>query len=99
MSTRIGQEDIILIIPKTFQLAGIKWKVRPVKGLPELGRCDRDKSLILLQAELENKAKEVAFVHELIHAIKYHLGDGGPHDEKEVDAFAYLLHQYLITAK
>ena len=73
--------------------------MRQVRGLPELGRCDRDKALILLQQELEQPAKEIAFTHELVHAIRYTLGDGGPHDEKEVDSFAYLLHQYLITAK
>lgn len=88
-----------MLLPKTFQLAGVKWKVRSVKGLPELGRCDRDKALILLQAELEPSSKEVAFCHELIHAIKYTMGEAGPHDEKEVDSFAYLLHQFLITAK
>jgi hypothetical protein len=86
-------------IPKTFQLAGAKWKVRQIQGLPELGRCDRDKSTILLQKELEPEAKEIAFTHELVHAIKYTQGDGGPHDEKEVDSFAYLLHQYFVTAK
>ena len=86
-------------IPKTFQLAGVKWKVRYLKGLPELGRCDRDKATILLQTEQEDASKETAFTHELVHAIRYTLGDGGPHDEKEVDGFAYLLHQYFITAK
>lgn len=88
-----------MIIPKTFQLAGVKWTVRQIQGLPELGRCDRDKATILLQKELEQVNKEVAFVHELHHAIRYTQGDGGPHDEKEIDSFAYLLHQYMVTAK
>ena len=88
-----------MIIPKTFQLAGVKWKVRQVQGLTELGLCVRDKATILLQKECDAKNKEVAFVHELTHAIKYTQGDSGPHDEKEVDSFAYLLHQYMVTAK
>ena len=88
-----------MLIPKTFQLAGVKWKVRQIKTLPELGRCDRDHATILLQADQDATSKAVAFTHELVHAIKYTLGDGGPHDEKEVDSFAYLLHQYLESAK
>ena len=88
-----------MIIPKTFQLAGVKWKVREQSHMNELGLCVRDKATILLQKEAEQSAKEIAFTHELVHAIKFTLGDGGPHNEQEVDAFAYLLHQYLITAK
>lgn len=99
MNTHIGPQGAALIIPKTFQLAGVRWKVRQIQGLPELGRCDRDKATLLLQKECDLENKEVAFVHELVHAIKYTQGDGGPHDEKEVDSFAYLLHQYMVTAK
>ena len=88
-----------MLVPKSFQLAGIKWKVKQIKGLPELGRCDRDKGLILLQSEQEPASLEVAFTHELVHAIKYTMGNTDPHDEREVDSFAYLLHQYMNTAK
>lgn len=88
-----------MIVPKSFQLAGVKWKVRQLTNLPELGRCDRDKATILLQKEQSDSSKEIAFCHELVHAIRYTMGDGGPHDEKEVDSFAYLLHQYMNTAK
>lgn len=88
-----------MIIPKSFQLAGTKWKVKQITNLPELGRCDRDHALILLQKEQTAASKEIAILHEVVHAIRYTMGDGGPHDEKEVDGFAALLHQYMITAK
>ena len=87
-------------IPKTFQLAGITWKVREVQDLNSLGETHRDKALILIKKEIaEPNYKEMVFLHELVHAIKYSTGDAGPHDEREVDAFAYMLHQYLKTAK
>jgi hypothetical protein len=88
-----------MLVPKTFQLAGVKWRVVQTPGLEDLGKCYRDKAIIGLQKEQEQMSKEIAFTHELVHAIKYTMGEGGPHDEKEVDAFAYLLHQYLNTAK
>lgn len=88
-----------MVIPKTFCLAGVKWKVIQLKGLEDLGKCDRDHAAIRLQKEQDPLAKEIAFCHELVHAIKFTQGDGGPHDEKEVDSFGYLLHQFMVTAK
>lgn len=88
-----------MIVPKSFQLAGVRWKVRQIAGLPELGRCDRDKATILLQKEQTDASKEVAFCHELVHAIKFTMGDSGPHNEQEVDSFAFFLHQYMNTYK
>ena len=88
------------MIPRTFQLAGITWRVREIPNLANLGETHRDKGLIHIRKEIETESyKEMVFLHELVHAIKYSMGDAGPHDEKEVDAFAYLLHQYLLTAK
>jgi hypothetical protein len=42
--------------------------------------------------------KEQTFCHELVHAIKYMMGEDD-HDEKVVDIFATFLHQYLKTAR
>ena len=64
-----------------------------------LGLCQRDKATILLKEVAEPSTMELAFTHELVHAIKFTMGDDGPHDEKEVDSFGYLLHQFLITQK
>lgn len=86
-------------IPNTFQLAGVMWQVKMVPGFHLLGQCDRDNATITLRKELPQHAKEVAFLHELVHSIKFTMGDGGPHDEKEVDGFAYLLHQAMSTMK
>lgn len=88
-----------MIIPKSFQLAGVTWRVKDIPNFHLLGQCDRDTATICLRSELQKYAKEVAFIHELIHAVKFTMGDGGPHDEKEVDGFAYLLHQALSTQK
>lgn len=88
------------MIPKTFKLGGITWKVREIANLANLGETHRDKGLIHIRKEIEAEAyKEMVFYHELVHAIKFSMGDAGPHDEKEVDGFAYLLHQYLVTAR
>lgn len=84
-------------IPKTFQLAGVSWTVEQVKGMEDLGLCERDKALIILRKDLPREQKELTFFHELFHAIKYTQGDGGPHDEKEIDSLAYMLHQFLKT--
>lgn len=86
-------------IPNSFQLAGVVWKVVQQPNLSTLGLCNRDTAIISLQKELQQPAKEVAFLHELCHAIKFTMGDSGPHDEKEVDGFAYLLHQTMSTMK
>ncbi len=86
-------------VPKTFQLAGVKWAVREVPDLGNLGETHRDKGLIVIRKGLEPPHSEVVFLHELIHAILFSTGDIGPHDEKFVDGFAYLLHQYMLTAK
>lgn len=84
-------------IPKTFSLGGTVWTVKEVPNLAELGLCYRDEALICIRKGLSAQVKLGSFCHELVHAIKYTQGDGGPHDEKEVDAFANLLHQFLIT--
>ncbi len=88
------------MIPKTFKLAGMTWKVREVSNLSNLGETHRDKAIIHIRKEIETDTmKEMVFLHELVHAIKFSMGDSGPHDEKEVDGFAYLLHQYIVTAR
>jgi hypothetical protein len=86
-------------IPKSFQLAGFKWLVKHQPSLNNLGECHSSKGLIFLRDEQTESAKQQAFCHELVHAILFSMGDSGPHDEKFVDGFAYLLHQYMVTNK
>lgn len=44
------------------------------------------------------QATEATFFHELVHAIKFVMGDTD-HSEKEVEGFGNLLHQWVITSK
>jgi hypothetical protein len=86
-------------IPTQFELGGMTWTVKQVPHLSNLGECERDRVEIKLRQNVPRPVKESAFLHELVHAIKFTTGDGGPHDEKEVDAFANLLYQYMVTAR
>ena len=87
-------------IPKQFQLAGVVWKVIQQDTLNDNnGLCDRDNATIFLAKNLKSPQKELTFLHELIHAIRYSRGEVDGHDEKDVDSFARLLHQYMLTAK
>lgn len=86
-------------IPSSFQLAGVTWRVLEQSNTNDLGFCERDAALIVLKREMSTTTKEIALLHELIHAIKYTQGDIGPHDEKDVDSFAYLLHQFMTSQK
>jgi hypothetical protein len=85
-------------IPGTFMLAGVEWSVEEVQGLDDLGLIHRDAQLIQLQAEASKQTKEVAFFHELVHAIKYTMGEDD-HSETHTDAFAHLLHHAITSMK
>jgi len=89
------------MIPKTFQLAGHTWKVGYNPHLLNLGECLPAKAIIQLKGGdgQGDTQIEQTFYHELVHAILFTTGDNGPHDEKFVDGFAYLLQQYFLTAK
>ena len=90
-----------MVVPKSFQLAGVKWKVQENPHLINMGECHSQRGLIYLKPDpnYSPPVLEQAFCHELVHAILFTMGDSGPHDEKFVDGFAALLHQYLLTAK
>lgn len=90
-----------MIIPKTFQLAGIKWKVRENAHLVNMGECHSQRGIIYLKPDpnYSESVREQSYYHELVHAILFTMGDSGPHDEKFVDGFAALLHQYVNTVK
>ena len=71
-------------IPKSFSLAGLEWTVEEVPGLEDLGLTHRDDQLIQLQAEANKQTKEIAFWHEIVHAIKYTMGEDN-HSEVHTD--------------
>jgi hypothetical protein len=72
--------------------------VEEVKGLEDLGLTHRDSQLIQLQTEANKQTKEVAFFHELVHAIKYSMGEDD-HSEIHTDAFAHLLHHAITSMR
>jgi len=88
-------------IPKTFELAGRKWKVKLDSRIKEFGlngRCYRDTATILLDPKLDEDAMNLTFCHELIHAIMYTRGLMD-YNEQDVDGTGRLLHQFMKTAK
>lgn len=87
------------MIPKKFELAGTTWKVLETEHLVNCGQCHVNEATIKLDKKLPTDVKEQSFLHELVHAILYTMGDNTEHDEKFVDAMAHMLHQYLKTCK
>lgn len=85
-------------IPKTFYLAGVEWTVEEVEGLEDLGLTHRDDQLIQIRYEATKQTKELAFFHEIVHAIKFTMGEDD-HSEVHTDAMAHLLHQVFTTMK
>lgn len=82
------------MIPKKFTLAGCEWTVVEVEEMEDLGCTNPQTFTITLRKRQNQQSKEQTFCHELVHAIKFTMGLTD-HDEKEVDAFGYLLHQFL----
>lgn len=86
-------------IPTQFQLGGFTWTVKRVKRLKDkYGDCSLDKQTMRILDTVSPQLKEQTFCHELVHAIKFSMGEQD-HDEVHTDAFATLLHQFLTTAK
>lgn len=86
-------------IPSEFKLGGLTWKVKRMKQLKgKYGDCQLEKQTIRLLDTLPQELKEQTFCHELVHAIKFAMGEDD-HNEVHTDAFAMYLHQYLNTAK
>jgi hypothetical protein len=85
-------------VPKSFQLAGITWKVVETDAISDMGHCDSEAATIRLRSDLSPQVKQATFCHELQHAIRYMAGETD-HDERVVDAHGNLLHQFLTTWK
>ena len=85
-------------LPSSFRLAGCEWVVKFVQDLPEMGLCDSAKYEIHIRDGMNIQATTATFFHELVHAIKFVMGDTD-HNEKEVEGFGNLLHQWVLTSK
>lgn len=85
-------------IPRSFQLAGITWRVVETDAISDMGHCDSEAATIRLRSDLSPQVKQATFCHELQHAIRYMSGETD-HDEKVVDQQGNLLHQFLNSQK
>jgi len=80
---------------RTFYLAGCQWTVSLNKDITEMGTCNPLTYEIVLKDNMSQQATEATFFHELVHAIKFTMGETN-HDEREVEAFGNLLHQTFV---
>lgn len=67
-----------------------------VKDLTDMGQCDPQKYEIFIREGMNEQASVATFYHELVHAIKFVMGETD-HSEKEVEGFGNLLHQWFVT--
>jgi hypothetical protein len=81
-------------IPRSFNLAGIRWTVEETSHISDMGHCDSESATIRLRKDLSDQVKASTFCHELQHAIRFTLGHD-EHNEVEVDQQGNLLHQFL----
>lgn len=93
-------------IPTAFTLMGTRWVVEydDLERAEADGMCEFHKHKIILDYRLLRKNKEDAlrhtFLHELTHAILFHLNEDILNaNEQFVDTFSGLLHQALTTGE
>jgi len=91
-------------IPTSFQLGGIKVKVKAVKGLRDLdgkvGQALFQEHTIIIDPEGPPAEVEDTFCHELVHFILSKMGEDKLNaNEKFVHLFACFLHHSLVSAK
>ena len=77
-----------LAIPSSLVLRGRRWRVREMtaaerrgKHRSEVGFCDMDRRLILIDSTQTRLEQERTFVHEVLHALA-----GEPRDELDASA-------------
>lgn len=94
------------MIPKSFALGGITWKVRKKKRVfldnkQECnGLCDWEKRTIYLATlDVTDEMMEETFKHELVHAILDTMTHPLSLDESFVNTFATFWHQFDKTKK
>lgn len=84
-------------IPKKVKVGGITYKVKDVdiisSGTSDCGICSLDDSCIELLRKHKKQAKEITFLHELLHAIFYHCAM--EQDEHVVEVLANALHMVI----
>lgn len=78
---------------KKLKLAGATWTIKDTDAIHELGRTDNDRHVIYVSSRQSKQGQELTFLHELVHAILFTMGEI-EHDERFVEGFAQLLYQY-----
>jgi len=96
MVTKKARRDMDSTIPSSFHLAGCEWVVMMVPELPDMGLCNPSTYEIHIRDGMNEQATVATFFHELVHAVKFTMGETG-HDEKEVEGFGNLLCQWYKT--
>jgi hypothetical protein len=90
---------------KEFTLGAIKWTVKADEArldkLKLLALCELPQSTISIYKEgIDNNLVEQNIYHELVHAILESLGENKlSQNDKFVQSFAILLHQFETTKK
>lgn len=90
---------------KEFTLGAIKWVVKQdnnrLDDLGLMGLCETPKSLISIYTDSFNaNLIDQNIIHEVTHAILESMGENElSHNEKFVQNFSLLLHQFIVTKK
>lgn len=91
-----------MTIPKKLKIGGKTYQVEITDKL-EFGYLNasaeiNDKDLVIRVTHQAKQKMEADFIHEMIHAIYYHLGYT-EHDEKKVDELANALYMVIQDNK
>lgn len=91
-----------MIVPKSFVMAGNKWRVRLRKKLDGYGLCDFETHTILIAETVNGKPTSdddrfKTFIHEALHALEFTMGRRT--DEEFVSAAEQLIYQAMRTAR
>ena len=94
---------------KSFKLGAVEWTVdvndQRLNDREAYGICDYAKSNILIQGITEGRKRkqdaiEQTLYHEIVHAILFSMNEGElANNEKFVQVFSLLLHQFEISKK
>lgn len=91
-----------MIVPKSFVMAGNKWRVRLRKKLDGYGLCDFETHTILIAETVNGRPTSdddrfKTFIHEALHALEFTMGRRT--DEEFVAAAEQLIYQAMRTAR
>ena len=91
-----------MTVPKSFVMAGNKWRVRLRKKLDGFGLCDFETHTILIAETINGRPTSdddrfKTFIHEALHALEFTMGRKP--DEAFVSAAEQLIYQAMRTAR